>query len=154
MLNTKTKLIVLFIALAVGSLVYFKPKIENKFNKSALQNSQTEKTQNQQDESPRIISTKPDPLDETIVPATQVIEITFNKPLQNVPEFKLRIEPKYEYNVELSSDRKTAKIIPLKSLELGAAYTLYIGRDTKFEKTGEWGKDQTFRFRTVKYRGV
>ena len=73
MLNTKTKLIVLFIALAVGSLVYFKPKIENKFNKSALQNSQTEKTQNQQDESPRIVSTKPDPLDETIIPATETI---------------------------------------------------------------------------------
>ena len=154
MLNTKTKLIVLFIALAVGSLVYFKPKIENKFNKSALQNSQTEKTQNQQDESPRIVSTKPDPLDETIIPATETIEITFNKPLQNAPELKLRIEPKYEYSVELSSDKKTAKIIPLKSLELGATYTLYIGRDTKFEETGEWGKDQTFRFRTVKYRGI
>lgn len=114
----------------------------------------TSASQTQQDESPKIIYTKPDPLNETIISASEVIEITFNKPLQNVPEFKLRIEPKAEYKVELSPDRKTAKITPLKPLELGASYTLYIGHDTKFEGAGEWGKDQTFHFRTVKYRGI
>lgn len=107
-----------------------------------------------QSDQPQVVSTKPDPLDETIVPAGDPIEITFNRPLQNVPEFKIRFEPKPDYKVELSSDRKTAKIIFIKPLELGTSFTLYIQPDTKFDGVGDWKQDKTYRFRTVKYTGV
>ncbi|EKD84574.1 MAG: hypothetical protein ACD_38C00193G0003 [uncultured bacterium] len=117
-------------------------------------------TQNQQnasqapDSAPAIISTKPDPLDNTIISAAEIIEITFNRPLENVGEFKVKIEPNIEYKVELSGDRKTAKIIPVKPYNLGASYTLSIGPDSKFDGVGSWGKDKTYHFRTIKYTGV
>ncbi len=107
-----------------------------------------------QDDSPQIVSTKPDPLDNNIVSASDPIEITFNKPLQNVPEFKIKIEPKPDYRVELSFDRKTARIIFNKPLDLGTGFTLYIQPDTKFDGVGEWKQDKTFHFRTIKYTGV
>lgn len=105
-------------------------------------------------DSAQIISTKPDPLNEAIVPADQTIEFTFNKPLQNVPEFKVRIEPKVEFKVSLSSDRKTATIKFIKPLDLGTAYTLTINPDTKFDGVGEWGLTKDFHFRTITYKGV
>ena len=83
-----------------------------------------------------------------------MIEISFNKPLQNVPEFKVRIEPKVDFKVELSSERKTAKITFIKPLDLGAAYTLTINPDTKFDEVGDWGQTKDFHFRTVRYRGI
>lgn len=103
---------------------------------------------------PQIVSTKPDPLEQTIIPATQIIEITFNRPLENVGEFKVRIEPKIDFKIELSPDRKTAKIIPIKPFELGASYTLSIGSDTKFDGVGPWGETKDFHFRTITYRGI
>lgn len=110
--------------------------------------------QTQQNESPKIVSTKPDPLEEAIVSASDVIEITFNRPLENVGEFKVRIDPKVDFKVELSGDRKTAKIIPIKAYELGSGYTLFIGTETKFDGVGRWGEDKIFHFKTIKYRGV
>lgn len=103
---------------------------------------------------PTIISTKPNPLEDTIISATETVEITFNRPLENVGEFKVRIEPKIDYKVELSSDRKTAKIIPAKPYQLGTTYTLFIGTETKFDGVGRWGEEKIFHFRTIKYTGV
>ncbi|MBI2338145.1 hypothetical protein HYU95_03080, partial [Candidatus Daviesbacteria bacterium] len=101
-----------------------------------------------------IISTKPDPLDENIVSGAEAIEITFNRPLENVGEFKSRIEPEIEYKVELSGDRKTAKIIPAKPYPLGTGFTLFIGPESKFDGVGRWGEEKIFHFRTIKYTGV
>ncbi|MDP3758730.1 MAG: hypothetical protein Q8Q86_03350, partial [Candidatus Daviesbacteria bacterium] len=103
---------------------------------------------------PTIISTKPNPLDETIVSATEVVEITFNRPLENVGEFKVRIEPKTDYKLELSGDRKTARIIPVKPYQLGTTYTLFIGTETKFDGVGRWGEEKIYHFKTITYRGV
>ncbi len=103
---------------------------------------------------PQIVSTKPSPLDETIVSATEVVEITFNRPLENVGEFKVRIEPKTEYKLELSGDRKTARIIPEKPYQLGTTYTLFIGTETKFDGVGRWGEEKVYHFKTITYRGV
>lgn len=111
-------------------------------------------TQNQQEQSPKIVSTKPEPLEEAIITANEVIEITFNRPLENVGEFKARIDPKIDFKVELSGDRKTAKIIPAKTYDLGAGYTLFIGTETKFDGVGRWGEEKIFHFRTIKYRGI
>ncbi|MBU1031839.1 hypothetical protein KKE03_02890, partial [Patescibacteria group bacterium] len=101
-----------------------------------------------------IVSTKPDPLEDTIIPATATIEITFNRPLENVGEFKLRMEPKIDYKIELSGDRKTAKIIPVKPYQLGTTYTIFIGTETKFDGVGRWGEEKIFHYRTISYRGV
>lgn len=103
---------------------------------------------------PQVVSTKPDPLEENIISATEIVEITFNRPLENVGEFKVRIEPKIDYKVELSSDRKTAKILPVKPYALGTTYTLFIGTETKFDGVGRWGEEKIFHFRTIKYSGV
>lgn len=106
-----------------------------------------------QPDTPRLVSTKPDPLEDTIIPADQIIEITFSHSLENVPELKTKIEPKTDYKVELSGDRKTAKIIPVVPFELGTTYTLFIMTDSKFEKGARLAKELNFHFRTVKYRG-
>lgn len=103
---------------------------------------------------PKIISTKPDPLENTIVSATEVIEITFNRPLENKGEFKLRVDPKTDFKIELSGDRKTAKIIPVQPYELGKTYTIFIGTETKFDGFGRWGEEKIFHVKTVAYRGV
>lgn len=106
-----------------------------------------------QPDTPRLVSTKPDPLEDTIIAADQIIEITFSHPLENIPEFKTKIEPKTDYKVKLSGDRKTAKIIPALPFELGTTYTLFIMTDSKFEGGGKLSQELNFHFRTVKYRG-
>jgi len=105
-------------------------------------------------EKPQIVSTKPDLLEDTIISATDIVEITFNRPLENVGEFKVRIEPKIDYKVELSGDRKTAKIIPTKPYQLGTTYTLSIGPESKFDGVGRWGEEKIFHYKTIPYRGV
>lgn len=107
-----------------------------------------------QNDSPRVTSTKPDPLDNAVISADEVVEITFNKPLQNIGEFKVRIDGQEDYKVELSPDRKTARIIPTKPYNFGTSYTLFIGPDTKFDGVGNWGQEKVYHFRTIRYTGV
>lgn len=150
----KNKFLTIFIVLvllAAGGF-FFKKYILTKTNLTKP-SSQSSATQSQSD-SPKIISTKPDPLEEAIVPADQVIEVTFNLPLQNSGEFKLRTEPKIDFKIQLSQDRKTAKIIPQKTLDLGTTYTIFIGTDTKFDGVGAWGQEKIYHFKTIKYTGV
>lgn len=113
--------------------------------------------QTDQSSSPQIISTKPDSLintDYTIVSADEIIEITFNRSLENEGEFKVRIEPKMDFKIEMANGRKSAKIIPLRPYDLGSTYTLFIGPETKFDGVGRWGQEKIFHFRTIKYTGV
>ena len=147
---SKYKVIIGIILIAGAGYLFFKGFSQQ----STPKDNPSPKTTIQDDSSARIVSTKPDPLNETIIAANQIIEISFNKSLQNVPEFKVKIEPKIDFKVELSSDRKIAKIIPVKPYDLGTAYTLYIGPDTKFDGAGNWGTDKSFHFRTIKYRGI
>ncbi len=141
-------IIIIAIAAVIGLTVIKKP-----VSKTASTN-QSSAPQNQQNESPKIISTKPDPLEENIVSATDAVEITFNRPLENVGEFKVRLEPSIDYKVELSNDRKTAKIKPVKGFLLGTTYTLFIGPETKFDGVGRWGEEKIYHFKTITYRGV
>lgn len=106
------------------------------------------------DSSPKILSTKPEPLEGAIISANEVIEFTFSRALENEGELKIKTEPKMEYDIKLSQDRKNAKIIPVKPYELGTTYTLFLGPDTKFEGLGKWGQEKIFHFKTVRYRGV
>ncbi len=107
-----------------------------------------------QNDKPQVVSTKPDPLEDNIISATDSIEITFNRAIENAGEFKVRLEPKTDYKVELSGDRKTAKIIPAKPYQLGTTYTLFIGTETKFDGVGRWGEEKIYHFRTIRYTGV
>jgi hypothetical protein len=113
---------------------------------------------------PVVVSTVPPGLnsEESItVSPTQTLEITFNMPLENVGEFKNKIEPSAEYKVELSGDRKTAKIIPATPWKLGSSYMLTITPDTKFNNnpgqqasTNRLNGDINLRFKSIEYRGI
>lgn len=137
------------IFISLIAIVNFKKTVPTNPSDNVVQPSQINSN-----DKPQIVSTKPDPLEETIISAGDTVEITFNRPLENVGEFKSRFEPKIEYKVELSSDRKTAKILPVKPYALGTTYTLFIGTETKFDGVGRWGEEKIFHFRTVAYRGV
>lgn len=152
-LSKKKILIIIPILLVLAGIFYFTMTRAPASNSRPAESSPNS-SNIQQNESPRIVSTKPDPLEDTIVAATEIVEITFNRPLENVGEFKNRIEPKIDYTVELSGDRKTAKIIPKKPYELGATYTLFIGTETKFDGVGRWGEEKIYHFKTIRYRGI
>lgn len=145
------KLIFLLVLIFIGVFIALNANKQNNAssNQPAVQNTPPSQT-----EPPKIISTKPDPLEESIIGASEVVEITFNRSLENKGEFKLRIEPKVEYKIELTQDRKTAKIIPLAPYALGTTYTIFIGPDSKFDGVGEWRQEKIFHFKTIRYRGV
>ena len=107
------------------------------------------------EENARIISTTPSALDNAIVLPTQIIEITFNLPLQNPDELKHKLEPKVGYKIKLSDDRKTAKIIPQPTFNLGTEYTLNIQtNETKFDGGKKLERDYIYHFKTIEYKGV
>lgn len=151
-MNTKIK--VLPFVLILGGLLFFLLRFQLQTNQLTTQVNKSTVSDNQQTDSPQIISTKPDPLENAVVSATEVVEITFNRSLENIGEFKFRIDPNSEVKIELSPDRKTAKIIPQTPYELGVTYTIFIGPDTKFDGVGNWGKEAIYHFQTVKFRGI
>lgn len=150
LLRNKLAIILATLVILTFLALYIKNSAFNQHNPTPS----TKATATTQPDSPVVVSTNPSPLEDTIIPATQVLEITFNKPLQNSGEFKARIEPTTDFKIELSSDRKTAKIIPIQPYELGSTYTLFIGPETKFDGVGRWGQEKVFHFRTIRYRGV
>lgn len=153
-LNIKQKFVVLLIIIgATLTFIYLRGN-NNKTDSPSVQNSQESHQVISPNDKPKIVSTKPEPLEEAIISASEVIEITFNRPLENVGEFKVRIDPKIDFKVELSGDRKTARIIAIQPYNLGQTYTLFIGTETKFDGVGRWGEEKIFHFRTIKYRGI
>lgn len=146
----KKVVIAVLILWIAGGIWYFSQKKE--VTKPA--SSQKQATPDAATNTPQIVSTNPSPLEDNIVSSNQTIEITFNRPLQNSGEFKLRIEPKIDFKIDLTQDRKTAKISFPKPLELGATYTIFIGPDTKFDGMGNWNQEKIYHFKTVKYTGV
>ncbi len=145
----------IFIAVIIFIIVItiiFLPRGASKEN--AQQPQATTQPQISENQPPKIVSTNPSPLEEAIIASDQQIEIVFNRGLENEGELKLRFEPKVEYKITLSQDRKTATISPQKPFELGIGYTLFILPDTKFQGTGEWKEEKIFHFQTIKYRGV
>lgn len=104
-----------------------------------------------------VVSTNPSQMKEkktVVVLPTQTIEISFNQPLENLPETKIVIEPKADYKVELSDDRKTLKIIPVTPYALGQGYSLFVKGETKFDGKKTLGSDVDFHFATISYNGV
>lgn len=103
---------------------------------------------------PELISTNPSPLDKAIIWGMQPVEITFNLPLENIPEIKYKWEPKTDLKAELSSDKKTVKFMPVAPLPLGTEFVLSIPKEAKFEGGKTLGKSYSFRFKTIEYRGI
>ncbi len=89
-----------------------------------------------------------------IIVPTQVIEMTFNKRLENGPETKIITDPPTEIRVELSDDHFKARIIPVKPYKLGQGFTLFLKKETKFEGGKVWGRDEDFHFTVIDYKGV
>jgi hypothetical protein len=102
----------------------------------------------------KLIKTNPSPFDNSIILPTQALEFTFSDPIENPGEFKFRLEPNAEIEISLSDDKKTAKITPKNSFDLGQAYTLFITSDTKFEGGKKLDQGLQFGFRTIEYNGV
>lgn len=150
----KAKFIIVIIIVGASLIFISLRKGFDKPDSSPSSNSPAQSIPVSPSDKPQIVSTKPDPLDKTILSSTEIIEITFNRPLENVGEFKVKIEPKIDFKLELSQDRKTGKIKPVKPYELGSTYTIFIGPDSKFDGVGAWGQDKTFQFSTIKYSGI
>lgn len=155
MIKLKQAIIIFIVVLAIIlSFILWKGSLDKPKGQAISAKQSSQSSPITQNDSPQIVSTKPDPLEDNIVGATDTIEITFNRPLENVGEFKSNIEPKVGYKVTLSSDRKTAKITAVKGFLLGTTYTLFIGTETKFDGIGRWGEEKIFHFKTITYRGV
>ncbi len=103
---------------------------------------------------PRIVAINPSLDNEPTLPPNQTLEIVFNMPLENEPEFKVRLEPKANINVELSADGKIGRIIPNEPFALGGFYKLVIQSDTKFVGKKALGRDFEYKFKIVGYKGV
>src|SRR3989344_6495136 len=112
----------------------------------------------QQEEKLTIVSTKPNPLDETTILPKDGIEITFNYPIYR-SELKHRFDPEIEHEVEAVNgvDKElgtTFKITFNEPLELGRGYTLFILSNTHDQKNHSIDHEYTYHFKTISYRGV
>ncbi|MBI2021462.1 Ig-like domain-containing protein [Candidatus Daviesbacteria bacterium] len=101
-----------------------------------------------------VVSTDPSPLEDATILPTQTISVSFNLPLEGSAELKLVVEPEAKIKVELSDDRKTAKITPINPYSLGQGYTLKILPDTKFDGKKRLEVEKIFHFKTIQYRGA
>lgn len=154
-IKPKLVIVILIVILILIAAFIASKKFKSDQQSQSLPVNISEQTKNiSANDKPQIVSTKPDPLNENIVGATDTIEITFNRPLENIGEFKNRIEPEIKYKVELSGDRKTAKIKAVDGFLLGTTYTLFIGAESKFDGVGRWGEEKIYHFKTITYRGV
>lgn len=102
-----------------------------------------------------VVAVSPANLDGSTIPANQVIEVSFNKAVDESQEkLRLTVDPQADVNIELSADKKTVKVTPKKSYELGQGYTLSIKGGSKFEGGKELDQDVTYGFKTIPYNGV
>lgn len=150
-LTLKQKIIAVVAIIGAVLILIFQQGLYSKNEPSSGTEVKNEQVQN---ENPDIIATNPSPLDQSVILPTQSIELNFNYPLENIPEFKHKIEPKVDYKIELSTDRKTAKIIPTTSFGLGMTYTLFIAPETKFDGNKTLGKEIIYHFKTIEYKGI
>lgn len=145
------------IAAVVGLLLILLARVglSSPSNVPKLPSSQSQvEPKGAQSDKVEILTTSPDPLDESTVTPTQTIQITFSQPAQNVPELKVKIEPVIDLNLQLSGDRKTLKISPKQSFGLQQGYTVTIPADAKFDGNRTLGNDLQFHFKTISYSGV
>lgn len=146
----------LILIIAISSILFYllNPKGKKDPDTSPSTSQQNNTPTPNPNDPPRIVLTKPESLDNSIIATNIPIEITFNRPLENRGELKVKIEPEVTFKIELSSDRKTGIITFEKPLDLGMSYTLFIGPETKFDGLGRWGEEKVYHFKTIPYKGV
>lgn len=106
-------------------------------------------------QNPHVVSTNPPGLkDGVVISPDQKIEITFSEPIENRGEVKNTLDPKMDYEIQLSDDKKTVKLIPHKPFELGKSFTFIIKPDTKFDSKKWMDSEVIFHFTTISYQGV
>lgn len=109
-----------------------------------------------QTDTPQLVATKPDPLDEAIIVPGQTVELTFNLAIENIGEFKHRLEPlTTKYQAKLSDDRKSVIITPSSgAFPVGTTFTLFVSPETKFDGGKRMNNELIIHFKTVDFRGV
>lgn len=147
---TKNKIIAVIIAIGILLMGIFALGFGGK---QVSVNEATDLSQNQSP-NPHVISTNPSPLENSTIVPTQKLEITFSQPIENKGEVKYILDPEADISIELSDDRKTVKVIPVKPYNLGQGYTLSIKQDTKFDGGKRQDGDAVFHFTTIPYKGV
>lgn len=151
-LTAKQKIIALILALGAALIFIFQQGLYGK--PSSPTGPKTEKVQS---EEPQVVSTSPNPLQNGVILPTQTVEITFNQPVENLGELKYKIDPQPEgFTIELSSDRKTVKIIPTKPFRLGTFYSFFIEAGesgTKFDGNKRLKENINFSFKTIDFKG-
>ncbi|MDO8619534.1 MAG: hypothetical protein Q7R49_06380 [Candidatus Daviesbacteria bacterium] len=145
-------IILLVLALGITAYKYFSKSSVIPGVKDQATISQA-KTVTQTD-TPELISTKPDPLDEAIILPTQVVQITFNLPIENIGEFKYKLDPLVKYEPKLSNDRKTVIFTPTPAFPVGTTFTLDVSPDTKFDGGKRLKSGFILHFKTISYKGV
>jgi hypothetical protein len=151
-LNLKQKIII--IIAAVGALLIYIFQHGLYSQPSTEKSPEQAKNIAQSSEEVKLVSTNPTPLEETIVLPTQSVELVFNFPLENIGEFKHRLEPKVDYKAKLSDDKKIVIISPIGSFSPGTEYTLFIQPDSKFIGGKRLKEEIILHFRTIVHKGV
>jgi hypothetical protein len=151
-LGLKQKIIWIVILIGIALIAIFQYGLVP--NQAQNQAQKPTQEQPQSEQHAKLVSTSPSPFDNSIILPTQTLEFTFSDPIENPGELKIRLEPETEIEVSLSDDKKTAKVTPKKSFDLGQSYTLFITSDTKFEGGKKLDQNLQFGFRTIEYNGV
>lgn len=146
----KKKLIIIIITIGLALIALF---YRGLYTPTQLPKLSPTKVTSQTDQ-PKIISTIPSPLEEATILPTQIIELTFNYSLIAPSELKHKIDPPADIKIELSENKKTVKIVPVKPYKLGSGYTLFILPDTKFEAGLVLKDEKIFHFKIIRYRGI
>ena len=58
------------------------------------------------------------------------------------------------YKAILSDDRKTAKLVPQPSFNLGQTFTLFIKPNSRFDGKKLLNREVIYHFKTIDYKGV
>lgn len=104
----------------------------------------------------KIVSTKPDLLDEATILPTQTIEITFNNSF-DIDKLKVRLDPELDYEITTPNKKPVSQTILIsfkKPLQLGSGYTLFIFPDPTSKEKLKMDKEYSFHFRTIGYQGI
>ncbi len=145
----KKQLIVLFAAIGVILIAIFSRGL---YLPTANQEEAAPEENLVQSDRPQLVSS--DPVDTSTIGPTQKIELNFNMPLENEGELKIVIDPKFEYTLKLSEDKKTATLTPNDPLPAGAGYTLFVKGNTQFAGKKLLENDAIVHFKTVNHSGI
>lgn len=147
------KLLIFTVIVLVGAVFIWNGPNSKKSNPPPSQKATAPATQT---DTPQLVATKPDPLDEAIIVPGQTVELTFNLAIENIGEFKHRLEPlTTKYQAKLSDDRKSVIITPSSgAFPVGTTFTLFVSPETKFDGGKRMNNELIIHFKTVDFRGV